>query len=1400
LAAKNALAIDGSTGPLNKSFETGVQEWAFTCGVCHVGGGQMEYDRDMKSYDPTSTSSDNQYFSFVQNKIVAGVLSSTNKLEIDCLLCHLNSSPTGANQSGTGRAWYQTYKCSASNPIGPMNDPTCVVQGRDPNFGLPGAGPFTPGTAYDPENRNIALKTLSFQYGPALGIGAIATFGSTPIVPGDPTYTKITGITGVPSQISGAFIQGTPASQNCSACHARDDNTPGYPGMLSQVRLGYGNMISIMPAGTAIDVDQCTPAEVAAGNCPNPSKRNTVQWIEFGCKTGMGKRGQRIGIGPDDTWGFSMFSPMFGLGKKPGDPVLSETIPVTNPNMIGAGITAVTTKERIPDADVHDVAGFQCATCHYAIGGRKVTGVARNEAGFIPNNPDGSVTIPPMQNVHGLNTAGGENSLSFGVSYPAETMFGTDHQFAQGDDLKDTYGKNNLDGSVSCEACHIDRTHPKFFSSPNVARTDIDPTKLPPTPTHSGFPAFHIEKIACTTCHIPELYVTPFRLKSRDWTLGFIKKGNETNGAFKNIYDWNFDLVTGRGMPIRPIHQWATVYEKKKIVPVTPAEMPIWIALDDLGAGLKDSGNKGSLDGVTPDDTSAVKTCTYGSRIFAQCSSDADCPGGYCVAGMTTYASPAKTRDVMTAAETIDGSPTTPGPLRRPYGGNINTGSPVPLFDGWPFPDGQGVDTKARIDAMIAATNGTTPGTVNLGSEKISLLKIFHAPFDITHGVTPAEWALGGSKRGGCVSCHSSAQPRSFDANGSDIGPNPNYSPDSVGFFEGAQHWMPQEMGVGNYDMLKNPLTFFADFDCTAIVNGLCSSNQMCLGMCMGVMHNSLANCQQFCGGVAAMGNCGTGTGPQGSFTDSDLFMQNGDPSNNWVLGQCINFMQPNFDQAMGWPAGTAKVMGLMDGINGLQGFTLRETVDGSTKGCNPFIPSTNVAIMNMGGWTGQPADIARATQTVGMMGSLSNCMPNNSNFDGTCTGAGANGYPATCVGGFRNGKGCIPMDLGFGANADCVGALPAAEAAHNPFGLLLSRGEARERFKLQLQQSSVIVPAGANHLSPDNINRLWWPILTEQNPSNPKHLWAWDAAGSPNVCGAFQNEPCCTNAMGMPASCSDGMNVRTTVHANQLLGYTACYQNQLLSLVLNPSAEQNPTAKIAMQIDPLNPLLVNFNASASTNANSFNWTFGDGSTATGTTASHPYTVCGSYNVTLTVTGACGPENTATSQVTINCLPVARMTYQLNPTKDLTVNFDGTTSLNSNSCAWTFGDGGTASTCNAIHTYAIGGTYTATLTVSDGKGNSNTTSGQVNVDKLKPVARIKMQFDATTPRMVDFDGSASLYAYSYSWNFGGPGTSDLTDPVRPKFTYSAPGTYYVKLTVTGITGLTNTVTAPVTIK
>ncbi len=59
------------------------------------------------------------------------------------------------------------------------------------------------------------------------------------------------------------------------------------------------------------------------------------------------------------------------------------------------------------------------------------------------------------------------------------------------------------------------------------------------------------------------------------------------------------------------------------------------------------------------------------------------------------------------------------------------------------------------------------------------------------------------------------------------------------------------------------------------------------------------------------------------------------------------------------------------------------------------------------------------------------------------------------------------------------------------------------------------------------------------------------------------------------------------------------------------------------------------FNASATTNATGYSWTFGDATSGTGVTVSHTYAARKTYTVTLTATGA-GGSSTATQTVTCN--------------------------------------------------------------------------------------------------------------------------------------------------------------------
>lgn len=83
-------------------------------------------------------------------------------------------------------------------------------------------------------------------------------------------------------------------------------------------------------------------------------------------------------------------------------------------------------------------------------------------------------------------------------------------------------------------------------------------------------------------------------------------------------------------------------------------------------------------------------------------------------------------------------------------------------------------------------------------------------------------------------------------------------------------------------------------------------------------------------------------------------------------------------------------------------------------------------------------------------------------------------------------------------------------------------------------------------------------------------------------------------------------------------------------------------------------------------------------------------------SVTSQQTGCTGRD---TVDIFVNPSPVAGFTTSIN---NLTYTFTDTTSGNPISWAWSFGDGNTDTVQNPVHTYANNGTYTVTLSVSNG--------------------------------------------------------------------------------------------------
>jgi len=133
---------------------------------------------------------------------------------------------------------------------------------------------------------------------------------------------------------------------------------------------------------------------------------------------------------------------------------------------------------------------------------------------------------------------------------------------------------------------------------------------------------------------------------------------------------------------------------------------------------------------------------------------------------------------------------------------------------------------------------------------------------------------------------------------------------------------------------------------------------------------------------------------------------------------------------------------------------------------------------------------------------------------------------------------------------------------------------------------------------------------------------------------------------------------------------------------------------------------------------------------------------------------------------------------------------------------WTFGDGTpVAGGATPDHTYAHDGTFTVSLTVSNGtRTGTATTTATIAPAPVPPVAKAGGPYSGFEGSAVEFDGTASSdpngAPLTYQWNFG-DGTLPV-DGARPSHTYADNGSYTVTLTVSN-GSLTSTATATATI-
>lgn len=235
-------------------------------------------------------------------------------------------------------------------------------------------------------------------------------------------------------------------------------------------------------------------------------------------------------------------------------------------------------------------------------------------------------------------------------------------------------------------------------------------------------------------------------------------------------------------------------------------------------------------------------------------------------------------------------------------------------------------------------------------------------------------------------------------------------------------------------------------------------------------------------------------------------------------------------------------------------------------------------------------------------------------------------------------------------------------------------------------------------------------------------------------------------------------------------------------------------SANVTSQCRP--PLAVNF-TDASSNAISWQWSFGDGGTSTQQNPSHTYTTYGNFDVTLIVTNASGCRDTLTQSAYIRIqrpvisFPTFPQAGCVPYTTTFTPNINTLDAVTS--YLWDFGDGNTSTAAAPSHTYPLQGTYTVLLTITTSTGCTETYAlpGAIRVGRVPTVDFTVLPNPVCAFANAQFTGIVNE-SDTWLWNFGDGTTATVQNPVHQ---YTDTGTYTVTFTATN-NGCPVTVTKP----
>jgi PKD repeat protein len=210
-----------------------------------------------------------------------------------------------------------------------------------------------------------------------------------------------------------------------------------------------------------------------------------------------------------------------------------------------------------------------------------------------------------------------------------------------------------------------------------------------------------------------------------------------------------------------------------------------------------------------------------------------------------------------------------------------------------------------------------------------------------------------------------------------------------------------------------------------------------------------------------------------------------------------------------------------------------------------------------------------------------------------------------------------------------------------------------------------------------------------------------------------------------------------------------------------------------------------------STNASSYVWSFGDGTTNVLTNPTKTYAAFGNYTIKLIATNANGCVDSFSTNINLSTKPIA--SYSASKTSVCvceTVNFNNTsTVIGTGYYYWDFGNGIISTDSNTRVAYATPGIYTVKYYITNSSACKDSLFTNITVTN-KPIASFTTPNGLCTGSNNITFTNTSTSATSYTWSFGDGSFSTLASPTK---TYATFGTYTVKLIASNASGCIDSV-------